>query len=266
MSYPRLVSTAEIVVRAPHLTLRPLVARYVGYHLAGGPSGVHRGLPSPALTFLIDLDKPRAFIAGLRMGAVLLPHDGRHHGIAVELRLTGLRALTATPAGALAGCAADLSDLLGPQGRALPERLASASTWQERFAILDEVFLATIDPGRAPAVIARAMSVLTGSPEAPRVEALARDLGWSRRHFSEVFRREVGVPPRQFLRLVRFDRSRRLVRERSGRGSMTRVALEAGYFDHPHMLREWRELAGCRPDVWLSEELLSVQAEADARA
>lgn len=259
------MSTADIVVRAPHAALRPFVARYVGYHVEGGPPGVHRGLPSPALTFLVDLDRPRAFVAGLHMQAVLLPHRGRHHGIAIDLRWTGLRALTATPAGALAGCAADLSDLLGPQGRALPERLASARAWPERFAILDEVLLATIGPARVPAAIAEALSALTAAPESLRVDALARELGWSRRHFSEVFRREVGVPPRQFLRLVRFDRSRRLVRERAERGGMTRVALEAGYFDHPHMLREWHALAGCRPDVWLSEELLSVQAEADAK-
>jgi AraC-like DNA-binding protein len=47
---------------------------------------------------------------------------------------------------------------------------------------------------------------------------------------------------------------------------MTEVALEAGFYDHAHMLlHEWHRLAGCRPDQWLSEELLSVQAEADAR-
>jgi len=45
---------------------------------------------------------------------------------------------------------------------------------------------------------------------------------------------------------------------------MTEVALNAGYFDHAHMLHEWHALAGCRPDEWLAEELLSVQAEASA--
>jgi AraC-like DNA-binding protein len=72
-------------------------------------------------------------------------------------------------------------------------------------------------------------------------------------------------PPRQLLRLLRFERSRRLVRARHS-VTMTEVALEAGFYDHAHMLlHEWHRLAGCRPDQWLSEELLSVQAEADAR-
>jgi AraC-like DNA-binding protein len=38
------------------------------------------------------------------------------------------------------------------------------------------------------------------------------------------------------------------------------VALAAGYYDHAHMLREWRRMAGCRPGEWLAEELPSVQA------
>jgi AraC-like DNA-binding protein len=260
----QIVATAEVVTRQPHLALRRYVDRYVGYRLEGYPSGVHRGFPSRSLTFIVRLDEASAVVAGLRTSAALLPHDGRHHGIAIELTVRAARALFATPSGALTASAADLTDLLGRTARALPERLAAASSWQHRFEILDQVLLSSLDPGRQPAPeVVHGWGLLTRFPEGPSIESVAQAVGWSRRHFTEMFGREVGLPPRQFLRVVRFERSCHLVRS-TQRAAMTEIALRAGYFDHAHMLHEWHALAGCRPDQWLAEELLSVQAEANA--
>lgn len=258
--------TSDVVTRDPHSALRRYVDRYVGYRLEGHPPGVHRGLPSRLLTFIVQLDEPRAFVAGLRTSAVLLRHAGNHHGIAVELTVRGARALLSTPASALTETVADLSDLLGRKASRLSERLADDPSWERRFATLDHVLLSSLDPGSEPAAeVVHAWDVLTRSREGTRIESLAKAVGWSRRHFSEVFGREVGLPPRQLVRVIRFERSCHLVRSMP-RATMTQIALGAGYFDHAHMLHEWHALAGCRPDQWLAEEFLSVQAETGATA
>ena len=248
------------------MALRGYVNRYVGYRLEGYRPGVHRGLPSRQLTFIVRLDEPSAIVAGLRTSAALLPHDGSHHGIAIELTVRGAGALFATPSGALTGSVADLDDLLGRKARALPTRLASSASWEQRFVILDQVLLSSLDPGREPAPeVVHGWDVLTTARDWPSIESLANTVGWSRRHFTEMFRREVGLPPRQLLRVVRFERSCGLVRS-TPRTAMTEVALNAGYFDHAHMLHEWHALAGCRHDEWMAEELPSVQAEASTAA
>jgi AraC-like DNA-binding protein len=258
------VATAEVVTGRPHPALRRYVQRYVGYRLDGYPPGVHRGLPSRLLTFIVRLDEPGTVVAGLRTSAALLPHRGEHHGIAIELTVRGARALFGTPSGALTATTADATDLLGRPAAALPERIAGAETWKLRFALLDQVLLSSLDPGREPAPeVVHGWDVLTASRCRPGIESLAKAVGWSRRHFTEVFAREVGLPPRQLLRIIRFERSCRLVRS-TPPATMTEVALDAGYFDHAHMLHEWHALAGCRPDQWLAEELLCVQAEAGA--
>jgi AraC-like DNA-binding protein len=256
------VATTEVVVRVPHVALRRYVERYVGYRLEGYPPGVHRGLPSRLLTFIVRLDEPSAVIAGLRTSAVLLPHQGEHHGIAIELTVRGARALFGTPSGALTENVADVTDLLGRNAAVLPERLAGGTSWNLRFMLLDQVLLSSLETAREPAPeVVHAWDVLTASPCHPSIESVAKAVGWSRRHFTEVFGREVGLPPRQLLRVLRFERSCRLVRS-APHATMTEVAQNAGYFDHAHMLREWHALAACRPAQWLAEELLSVQAEA----
>jgi AraC-like DNA-binding protein len=77
-----------------------------------------------------------------------------------------------------------------------------------------------------------------------RVETLARETGWSRRHLSATFAREVGLPPKVFARLARFERAVRLLR---AGGDLADVAYACGYADQPHMNRDFRAFLGAPP-------------------
>ena len=92
------------------------------------------------------------------------------------------------------------------------------------------------------------------------VNALAREVGWSRRHLTQQFQRELGLSPKVVGRVVRFDRARRLL-TRPARPGLAAVAATCGYFDQAHLTREFRELAGMSPTTWLAEQLPSVQDE-----
>lgn len=274
---PACPSFFEAVACRPSPGLAPYVLRYVGYRYAGFPPGLHRGLPSRHLTFIISLDRPvemiqladhcepsvtmQAFVGGLQTWPARIRHDGREHGIAVELTPLGSGAVLGVPAGALAGQVFTLHDLLGSRGRALTERLLNAEGWSERFALLDEALLGGLSERLEPAgALRHAWDRLVTAGGALDVEALADDVGWSRRHLTEQVRRAVGLPPRQLNRVLRFERSCGLLRRPEPR-TLTEVALEAGYFDHAHMVHEWQRLAGCTPTTWLREDLPSVQDE-----
>jgi AraC-like DNA-binding protein len=263
----------DVAIRRPGARLAPYVERYVGYRLQGLPPGVHRGLPSRRPTFVLSLgprvemvDGPgcrpaaaplQAFVAGLDTRPALLRHDGNHHGLAIELTPRGVRALLGVPARELAGRVVELAGLLGARASGLLERLAETDAWQNRFARLDEALVAGLSerhPMR-PEVLHAWRLMTQGATD---VDGLARAVGWSRRHFSESFHEEVGLPPRQLARVLRFERCCRLLRGPEP-GTFAGVALAAGYFDQAHMLHEWRRLAGCTPAQWLREELLSLQ-------
>lgn len=36
--------------------------------------------------------------------------------------------------------------------------------------------------------------------------------------------------------------------------AMVDIAQRGGYFDRPHLLRDWRHLVGCTPQEWWTEE------------
>jgi AraC-like DNA-binding protein len=267
-------------VRRPHPALRALVGRYVGYRQRGVTLPVHRGLPSQHLTLIISLAEPvrlldmpgsaqrpdrwQGFVGGLHAGPALIGQDTEQAGVHLELNPLGARTLLGMPAAELSGWVVDLAALGRPELAVLPERLRGAPDWASRFALVDAALLASVGRSRerpASGEIGWAWRRLVAAGGAVPVGELARDVGWSRRHFSERFAREVGLAPKQAARVVRFDRAMAILRrlgqpERPGspRG-LAEVAYACGYFDQAHLSNEFRALAGCSPRTWLTEEL-----------
>ena len=76
------------------------------------------------------------------------------------------------------------------------------------------------------------------------MEALAAEVGWSRRHLAARCRDELGLPPKALARLIRVEHAAGLVRAGE---PLADVAYGSGYADQPHFNREFRELVGCAP-------------------
>jgi AraC-like DNA-binding protein len=268
-------STVESVVGLPAPALRPLVGRYVGYRMEGFAPRLHRGLPSRHVTLIISLAAPidvaalpgsrleggrfAALAGGLHAAPVTIATDGHDHGLHLELTPAGARALLGVPAAALAWEVVDLADLFGAESTALVDRLACAPTWADRFAILDAVLARRVVEGAGmPDAVGWAWRRMVVSGGLVAVSELAEEIGWSRRHLGERFRDELGLSPKVAARVMRFQRACRLL-QRPRRPGLADVAAACGYYDQAHLTREWHELAGCTPSVWMAEELPSVQ-------
>jgi AraC-like DNA-binding protein len=270
------MSGTDWVARRPAPALRPLIDSYVGYRIAGRP-GVHRGLPSRHLTLIVSIGEPIDVVAqtdprqapdryrfvagGLQDRPALIATPTHQEGVAVELTPLGSRAVLGMPAGALWDTSLEAADVVGPVADELWERLHHAGGWAERFAACDDVFgrlvAGTAAPAPAPEV-AGAWELLVGSGGTLGVAELAGRVGWSRRHLTARFTSEFGLSPKRAARVVRFERATALLRS-PRRPGLAEVAAASGYFDQPHLNRDFVDLAGCSPGQWLAAELPSVQ-------
>lgn len=263
----------EAVIARPHPAVRHLVARYIGYTQRGVTLSVHRGLPSRYVTLIVGLDRPttvigipgqtpsdfQGLVAGMHTGPTLIAQDQAQSGIRLELNPLGTRTLLGVSATELSGRVVDLADLGSPRLAALPDRLAGAAGWPERFKILDEVLgSAVTGSARVPPEIEWAWRRMLGSDGRVRVAALAGEVGWSRRHFGELFRRELGLSPKQAVRVLRFERATTSLRGRE-QVDLAELAVDCGFYDQAHLTHEWRSLAGCSPGTWIAEELPFLQ-------
>lgn len=272
--------SSDWAVRPPHLALRHLITRYIGYAQRDVSLGIHRGLPSQHVTVIISLRDPvrvvgmprpddapitgHGLVGGMHVGPALIAQDQRQSGIHLELNPLGVRTLLGVSAGELSGTVVGLGDIGDGQLARLPERLAEVSGWSRRFAILDETFASRLaDRTRATPVLGRAWQRILGAGGQVRVQSLADDLGWSRRHLGAAFRRELGLSPKQAARVVRFDRACAAL-QGSAHVDLAELAVRCGYYDQAHLTNEWRALAGCSPGTWIAEELPFLQYEAAA--
>jgi AraC-like DNA-binding protein len=273
----------ESVWGVPAPALRPFIAGYSGFRQAGVPPATHRGLPSPYLTVIFTLDDPltisthvdvrqppasyRTLVGGLHTSPALVTHQGRQSGIQLLLSPLGARALLGMPAAGLASIDVEGSEVLGPLADQIGERITAAGDWPARFAVLDQALTSRLaDPPIEPRIsdeVGHAWRRLLSSRGHCAVSELAAETGWSDRHLRSRFCGETGLTPKAASRVIRFDRTRRLLQRRAAAGSplqLAGLAADCGYYDQAHLAREFRDLAGLPPSAWLAEQFRNVQA------
>lgn len=86
--------------------------------------------------------------------------------------------------------------------------------------------------------------ILNVSLQSP--EDIAKFCNMSVRTLQRVFKKEVGLTPRDVLRIARFNRSIRQISENDF-ASFVDVALTSGFFDQPHMVNEFQKLVSTPP-------------------
>lgn len=149
------------------------------------------------------------------------------------------------PAGELTDRSVALDDILAPARVAeLSERLLAAPDDAARVALV-VALLAELPFARDP-VVTRALARLTDVRAPASVAGVARELGMSERQLERRFVARVGLMPKRFARLARFERALALLGQGS---SLASVAQRAGYSDQPHLVREFRSFAGVPPSA-----------------
>jgi AraC-like DNA-binding protein len=260
---------------APRPELRPYVAHYGGSSRSGFAPREHAATPSRNLTLIVSFGSPidicamphgrqapgrfQSFVAGLHAAPARVRDPGETHVAHAFLTPLGARTLFGVPAEVLAGRVVALADLLGARARELEERLAEAPDWAGRFAALDGVLARKLEPVEPMREVAWAWRRLVAARGSISIDALARELGWSRRHLTECFRREIGLAPKVSARVLRWERACVRLARPGRRPALSELAADCGYADQSHLTREWVALSGLTPRAWLAEELPFLQ-------
>jgi AraC-like DNA-binding protein len=281
----RLDPVSESAAGRPAPALLPFIAGYSGYRQAGLPPAIHAGLPSPYLTVIFTLDDPLTIAAhpdpaqpggeyltlagGLHTSPATVTHEGYQSGIQLAVSPLAARPLLGLPASELVSIDVEGTEVFGGLATEIQQRIRSAASWPERFAVLDEVMTAKFASAQADshrdvsAEVCFAWQRLLDTGGTITVSALAEETGWSARHLRAKFTAELGLSPKAAARVVRFDRTRRLLQRRAASGQpldLAALAARCGYYDQAHMDGEFRALAGSAPTTWLVREFRNLQA------
>ncbi|MBK6688271.1 MAG: AraC family transcriptional regulator [Deltaproteobacteria bacterium] len=240
--------------------LQPYVRSWMGYsERSPGPTR-RRELPGAAVVLIIEFGpalrlsnsgqescqrrRRPGFVAGLDTSFTFTEHDGFQEGLQVNLTPLGARLVLGPGIPELSGHTASLSELTPELGN-LDDRLALAD-WPERFSVVAQLLTARIG-GRAsvPGTVDWALHEIETRGGQVRIERLATDLGLSRRRLGQLFEAQVGLPPKLYAELVRFERLTQAIKDNAGPWSQ--LAAELGFADQAHLSREVRRFSGLTP-------------------
>lgn len=178
--------------------------------------------------------------------------DRRAHAtfLGIQFRPGGAFPFLDRPASELADAHVELDALWGSSGAELRERIVEAATPAERFALVEEALLRRVRrmPELHPAVVG-ALQALEIAEEEVRIRDLAADLGLSQRRLIQVFSAEVGMTPKRYQQVRRFQRVYARVRDDAD-PDWAAVAAEGGYFDQSHLIHEFRRFSGFTPTAF----------------
>lgn len=148
----------------------------------------------------------------------------------------------------------DAEQVLGPTILELRERLLEAPTPAGRIALVESWLCRRARYQAVPeAVIAFAVDQINAGPRAASLEHIARQTGYSQKQFIHLFKKHVGLTPKTFQRIQRFNRVLQEI-EQGRLLSWTQISHDCGYYDQAHFIREFREFAGFSPEVFLQQE------------
>ena len=145
----------------------------------------------------------------------------------------------------------DLATIWGRRAGEIRERLASTPSARDRFRILENALRSRLHgPLEHHPAVSLALDGFRSDHSRAVVRKLAREAGLSDRRFIDVFRSEVGLNPKLFNRIERFQRVLAKV-DRVPTPAWEQLALQYGYFDQSHLIRDFLEFSGFSPADYL---------------
>lgn len=189
--------------------------------------------------------QPASMIVGQMLAPINVGYQGCAGVAAIRLRPAAARAVLRCSAAEVTNRTIDLEDVFGSTST-LRGRLALATDDGERVRQLDAWLAAIVCHAPAPAIDGAATAIARSAGTASLVEVAAA-AGISLRQLERRFHADVGVAPKTFARMVRLQAA---LRRLAAGQSLAEVAHACGYYDQPHMTRDFSRLAETSPAAW----------------
>lgn len=202
-------------------------------------------LPHPCVNLV--LDSGRLVVSGVGKERFTHPLEGDGHVYGVKFRPGGFFPLFGTPVSELTGRVVPVEQLWGAEASRLERTLAGVRDLGALVRHTEE-FLRARWPEPDPNVelVGDVVQALLCDRSITRVDDVTRRFGISARSLQRLFKRYVGVSPKWVLQRYRLHEAAARLAEGTS-GTWAEVAVELGYFDQPHFIRDFVRAVGMTP-------------------
>jgi AraC-like DNA-binding protein len=234
---------------APSAQLAGLVEHYwyVGWDMQGHPPRQQETLPHPNVHLVVEHDTDGVYGVHTARYSKLLAGQGFAFGI--KFTPGGFRPFLGSAVAGIADQRVAIEQLFGIPGMELVRQVrACAEPGAAAMSAVAQAFLLAHLP--APDADARhaatLVAAIAGDPALLTVDALALQAGMNKRALQRLFQQYVGVGPKWVIKRYRMHEA--VAQLQAGAApSLAQLALDLGYFDQAHFIRDFTALVGKAP-------------------
>jgi AraC-like DNA-binding protein len=125
----------------------------------------------------------------------------------------------------------------------LSERICNATSFDQKIGVFEHFCSHREEELPAPALMSYILNKINLSHGDIKLQTLADDTGYSTRYINNAFKKHVGIAPKLFMRIIRFQRCFGVLREQTKSLNFAELALESGYYDQAHFINEFKEFS-----------------------
>lgn len=237
----------------PRFPLNQFVDNFFFYEGYTPAHSVERFLPDGNVEFVIDLHDTPKFIydnetlkeiqachhvwaSGLRTQPISID-SGRDAAMIVVTFKKGLAfPFFPVPMNEVADCVVDADLLWGDWISSLRERIVETTDTTRRFEILEDSLLKQFASrlSEDPCVEYAVRQILL-HPDQVSFSRMSQEIGYSQKHFINMFRSRVGITPKSYLKIARFQKAINEI-EQQRAVNWTTISQDCGFYDQSHFI------------------------------
>lgn len=194
-----------------------------------------------------------AWVSGVRTGFISIPSGRESKMFIVNFRKGRAYPFYTFPMNELSDHVVDADLVWGSAVMHLREQLLEAPCIDAMFPLVEK-FLLALAGGRLntdiPArCIHYAMEHIVKHPHISSLKEISNAVGYSHKHLIDLFKKHVGVAPKTYLKIIRFQKAIAEI-ENGKHIQWSSIAAESGYFDQSHFIHDFRRFSGFTPGVY----------------
>ena len=236
----------------PCAKLQPWIEVFwiVHWDLEGKPPHLQENIPHPCIHMVLERGHSRVY--GLTKGRFTRLLEGKGCIFGVKFKPGGLHAFFPKPASFIVDQLLTIEEVFGKSAVHLEAQLSALEEGQEK-GLIQEVqdFLLSCQPTLDANIqkVQHIISLISQNPDWTKVDEIVSRSNVSKRSLQRLFQEYVGASPKWVLQVYRFQAALARLEEKE-EVDWADLALELGYFDQSHFIRDFKNIIGQSPQVY----------------
>jgi AraC-like DNA-binding protein len=239
----RLLPTADLSYFIEHYWL-------IAWDLRGQEPYVQEVLPYPSVHLVFEPGQTR--IVGVISGKFARRLEGQGQVFGVKFRPGAFYPFVRSPISRITDAMLRLEDAFGIDSGALEQAIFAQPSQGRQMEIVEQFLYARL-PERDPAIdeINRIIGGVIADRTIVKVDDIVRRFGLGKRTLQRLFSQYVGVSPKWAIKRYRLQEAAEQLA--GGAADWTRMAVDLGYFDQAHFIKDFKQLIGRTPGEYVRD-------------